>query len=264
MKIFYDKEAKQLVYIDRAATTDFWDSQWSVETKNSLSNLYKKDTYVSTITKKYLPSNSVIVEGGCGRGNHVHALKQNRYKVIGIDSAPKTIRLLQKYASDLDIRLDDVRKTKLDSGTVDGYWSLGVIEHFYDGFDDIADDIARILRVEGYFFVTFPAMNILRRVKAKFNIYPAYTQENKKSFYQYALNPNKVIHSFSERNFELVKFTRNNGFKGLKDEAPVCLQKYLQTIYNSNNLICKIIQLIIDKLLSFCCGHSALIIFQKK
>ena len=263
MAIYYHKNNNRLVYIEKNATAEYWDESWSEYTEESLAKIYKNDSYVSRITKKYLPKGSVIVEGGCGRGNHVHALFQNGYKSIGLDFAPKTIELLKKTAPNLDIRLDDVRNTKLHQNSVDGYWSLGVIEHFYNGFDLIADDIARILRKDGYVFLTFPAMNSLRSLKAKMNIYPEYRQEYEENFYQFALDPKVVIEEFKMRGFELISFKRSNGFKGLKDESPRWLKYLLQKIYDSNNIISKALGFFLDKLISNLCGHIAIMVFKK-
>ena len=75
MKIYYSNDKEQLVYIGSPATPAYWDNQWNRDLK-SLNKIYKNNTYVSKISKKYLPKNSTILEGGCGRANHVHALSQ--------------------------------------------------------------------------------------------------------------------------------------------------------------------------------------------
>ena len=263
MKRYYRKKDGQLVYIANSATPEYWDKSWEKETEASLVKLYKSNSYVSTITKKYLPKNSIIIEGGCGRGNHVYALHENDYKAIGIDFAPDTVQFLNKTFPQLDIRVGDVRCSKLESGSVDGYWSLGVIEHFYSGFDDIADDITRVLRVGGYLFLTFPVMNDLRNLKAKLHLYDSFDGGGIEDFYQYALNLDLVIKKFKERGYKVVSCVRTGGFKGFKDESPEWLQYFLQKIYDSNTIVCKIIGRILDKLLSFFCGHIAMIVLQK-
>ena len=82
MKRFYRKKNNALVYLGKKANQEFWDSQWT----NSKKKSFPKESYVSTITKEYLKSGSTIIEGGCGRGNHVYSLSLNNFNAIGIDS----------------------------------------------------------------------------------------------------------------------------------------------------------------------------------
>tara|TARA_Y100000591_G_C21820909_1_gene693549 strand:- start:671 stop:1462 length:792 start_codon:yes stop_codon:yes gene_type:complete len=263
MKVYYSKNKKSLVYISKKATPDFWDEQWNEDLSN-LDKFYKDDTYVSKITSKYLPKNSIVIEGGCGRANHVYALKKNGYRAIGIDFAPETVSFVNKHFSELDVRLGDVMQLELEAQTVDAYWSLGVIEHFFNGYKEIAEEANRILKNKGFIFLTFPSMNILRKTKAKLGLYPIYDNEDKENFYQFALDPDQVISQFKDLNFDLISKKRTNGFKGLKDESPRFLKLILQRIYDSDLILNKILSLFISKTTSFFCGHSILLVLKKK
>tara|TARA_Y100000768_G_scaffold521_1_gene394 strand:+ start:29097 stop:29888 length:792 start_codon:yes stop_codon:yes gene_type:complete len=263
MKVYYSKNKKSLVYISKKATPDFWDEQWNADLKN-LDKLYKNDSYVSKITSKYLPKNSVVVEGGCGRANHVYALKKNGYNAIGIDFAPETVSFVNKHFTELDVRLGDVMQLDLESQSVDAYWSLGVIEHFFSGYKEIAEETNRILKKKGYIFLTFPSMNILRKIKAKLGLYPIYNDLDKEYFYQFALDPDQVISQFKDLDFDLISKKRTNGFKGLKDESPKFLKPIFQRIYDSDLIFSKLFSLFISKTMSFFCGHSIILILRKK
>ena len=263
MKVYYSKNKKSLVYISKKATPDFWDAQWDGNLKN-LDRFYKDNSYVSKITSKYLPKNSVIVEGGCGRANHVYALKKNGYRAIGIDFAPETVSFVNKHFSELDVRLGDVMQLDLEEQSVDAYWSLGVIEHFFNGYKKIAEESSRILKKKGYIFLTFPSMNILRKIKAKLGLYPIYKNQDKENFYQFALDPDQVIYQFKNLNFDLISKKRTNGFKGLKDESPKFLRLIFQRMYDSDLMVNKLFSLIISKTMSFFCGHSIILVLRKK
>ena len=130
-------------------------------------------------------------------------------------------RSLRLYPT-LDIRVDDVRKTKFESASFDAYWSLGVIEHFFEGYLPIANEMARLVRPGGYLFLTFPHMSKLRKWKAKRGYFPLLENFSApKGFYQFALNPSDVIGVFEERGFHLIGQRRIEGFKGIKDEIPI-------------------------------------------
>ena len=67
------------------------------------------------------------------------------YRTIGMDFAPKTVESLKHHRPEVCQVLGDVRNLSLENESVDGYWSLGVIEHFYEGFDKIIQESYRIL-----------------------------------------------------------------------------------------------------------------------
>ena len=48
---------------------------------------------------------------------------------------------------------------------------LGVIEHFWGGYQQIAEDMHRVLRKEGFLLLTFLAMTDIRVWKAKRGTY---------------------------------------------------------------------------------------------
>ena len=259
MKRLYRKKNNALVYLGKKANQEFWDSQWT----NSKKKSFQKHSYVSTITKEYLKSGSTIIEGGCGRGNHVYSLSLNNFNAIGIDYADKTvISTLEEYP-ELDIRLGDVRNLDIGTGTIDGYWSLGVIEHFFDGYSEIASEIQRVLKSGGYIFLTFPTMSYLRKMKVKFGLFEVFQYEENQDFYQYCLDPSLVIKDFESLGFSLVHETNMDGFKGLKDESPEFFKKFLQIIYDSDHFTAKIIKSGISKFFSWYCGHVSLLILKK-
>ena len=47
--------------------------------------------------------------------------------------------------------LDDL---PVEDESVDGYWSLGVIEHFYDGYGEILSEMHRVIKRDGFFDIS--------------------------------------------------------------------------------------------------------------
>ncbi len=94
----YLKDKKALACFKERATADFWDKHWDIDNV-AFRNLILHDTSGSVVipmVKKYLPAGSTILEGGCGRGQIVYALKNQGYKVIGVDYAQSTILKIKK------------------------------------------------------------------------------------------------------------------------------------------------------------------------
>jgi hypothetical protein len=95
-----------------------------------------------------------------------------------------------------------------------------VIEHFYDGYEEIRDEMARVVRPGGYLFLTFPAMSWLRRLKARYGGYPSWqpTERQLESFYQFALPADEVASGFESHGFRLVREVSHLGVTGLSEE----------------------------------------------
>jgi len=264
MQRYYDREYERLIYVDNAPTEDFWDAHWqAIDFRKAI--CATPSTWVTRVTKKYLPAESKILEGGCGVANHVYALSKQGFIPIGLDFAPNTVEKIRKYAPELHIELGDVRDLPFEDNQFDGYWSLGVIEHFWDGYDEIAREMTRVLRPGGYLFLSFPCMSRLRRRKARKSQYPYWNGGDIEppGFYQFALNPELVKTHMSKLGFKLVYETGLDAVKGIKDEV-VYLNTTLQAVYDSKTIAAGIIRRMSNIILSNCSGHSRLLILQKR
>ena len=143
-KVYFDSAHQRLVYVDKKADQDLWNQTW-LSDENIESSIKKDNTFVSSYTKKYLSSGSTIMEGGCGNGHHVYALRNNGYKAFGIDYAESTVRTVNKIVPNIDIRVGDVFNLPIEDNSIDAYWSLGVIEHYYDGYQGITEEMVRTI-----------------------------------------------------------------------------------------------------------------------
>ena len=268
MKFFYNKDFNRLeIYFDNKTNVNglYWDNVWN-ENKKIPKNIYKKNTYVSKITKKYIQNNSKILEAGCGLGQFVYSLKKNKYDSYGIDIAKHTVNLVNKKFPDLNIVNGDVEKLPFNDNFFDGIWSLGLIEHFYNSHTKVLSESRRVLKPKGYFFLIFPSISILNKIKIYFNMYDPSDKNiivDKKAFYQFKLNEHFVIKELEDLQFKLIKKIRLDGIKGIKDEISF-LQPIFRYIYNSNNIFFKILSKIINKLFSNFTNHITLLIVQKK
>lgn len=266
---YYDPSRKQLVYIREEPTPDYWDRHWNAANIRRRVLRPRKYSYVVRITKKYLkPSDGPILEGGCGLGFHVESLGMNGYKCIGIDNAVKTVRALQRNIPELDIRLGDVRKLSFPDNYFAGYWSIGVIEHFWDGYNDIAEEMSRVIEPDGYLFLSFPYMSWYRKVSAKLGSYKEFNNQNVDSFYQFALNAEDVITNFEKMGFRLIKRKPRGILYGIRDEitplSPIvdCITKrsnentFTKAFYSG-------LESIMSAAFGFIFGHVVLLVFRR-
>jgi ubiquinone/menaquinone biosynthesis C-methylase UbiE len=260
--VFYDPEKQCLVYLSIQSSKFFWDNHWRSE-------IFKmprtRDRFVVRVTKKFLPTGSKVLDGGCGRGQIVWSLADAGYHAYGIDYASETVASTKHFIPELNVLEGDVRNLPFKSNSFDGYWSLGVIEHFFDGYNDIMKEMFRVLRPGGFAFVTFPSMSLLRKVKVKLGCYPVLKKDEtsiRRLFYQYALNEVDVLINFTKLGFEIVDQRRIDGTKGLKDEIMV-LKAILQPIYDGRSLPVKLTRKLLDCGSRRWCGHMSFMILSK-
>lgn len=219
---YYDETEGRLVYFTESATPEFWDNHWEKQIRETY---LSPPAHRSTVwmTRKYLPIGAAVLEGGCGMGDKVYALDKAGFMAHGIDYAQATVETIKRHWPHLHISLGDVRDLPFASNSFDGYWSLGVIEHFVDGYEKIAAEIARVLRPGGYLFLTFPMMNRIRRIRAQEGAYPKLEECDgeirRNNFYQYALDPDRVIEYFTSIGFTAVESGGLSSFDFLADET---------------------------------------------
>ena len=264
MKIYYDRKNKRLVYIGEKASPDFWNSHW--ETKNLKESVKrgKDNRLVLKTLQKYIPDKKGrILEGGCGRGQVVYCMHVHGYKSAGIDFAKKTVERTKRMFPKLDVKVGDVRNLPFPDNYFVGYWSIGVIEHFREGYSDILKEMRRILISGGYAFLTFPSMSFLRRLKAKLGLYKEFEGGEKGSFYQFALNPDTVIRDFEASGFKLIEKKNRSGIKGFKDEVST-FKPLLQKLYDSRgeSLWVRGFRFVLDRLLATFAGHTMFLVLR--
>lgn len=248
MKVYYDSREERLVFVRAAASADFWDRHW--QTGQLRKSVTRGNGFVVNKTKKYLSPNAKILEGGCGRANTVWGLQQAGFEAVGIDFAEKTVEAINEATPEIDVRFGDVRDLPFEDTSFDGYWSLGVIEHFYEGYQSIQSEMLRVLKPGGYLFMTVPAVSPLRRLKVLLGRYPSFepSEELLADFYQFALTPARIVEDFEASGFKLLERHGMDGLKGLKDEVTL-LKPALQALYDGKGWIARQVRSRIGKML---------------
>jgi len=222
---YFDNKNNRLVFISEKADDVYWDRLWQQMIKhvNYKQRPSRFNLYIRT-TKKYLKSGSVVLEGGCGLAQSSWNFYLSGYKTIALDYTPKTIDFINEKIPEVNPVLGDVKKLPFKDGELDGYWSFGVIEHFYYGFDVIASEAARVVRKSGYLFLTFPHMSKIRRLKVRRCEYPVweYSDVLKNNFYQFALDEDRVEEQLKKYGFQLVKKKKFDALGGWRRELNCC------------------------------------------
>lgn len=258
-KVYFDKAYNRLVYIGRPADEEFWDRQWAESIDEKA--IKRADPFVVNWTARYLGKGSHILDAGCGLANTVWGLKEAGFNAFGIDYAPKTVEIINRLAPDLNVQRADVRQLPFPDGHFDGIWSLGVIEHFIEGYRDILDETARVLKPGGLVFVTVPSVSPLRRVKVTLGAYPEFDGDFT-DFYQFVMSPRVVREAFADAGWKYVGGASRGGFKGLKDESGP-LRPMLQSLYDKKSKTARFMRAGLNRLLAPVSFHTRLYIFAR-
>ena len=264
---FYCTTKDNIVFVKEEASSSYWDNLWNEEAnwiERYTKGISLRGSFVK-LFQRYLPKGASVLEAGCGRGQFVYALSHNGYDVLGVDYAEKTVAILNKKLPELKVTLGDVTDLRdIADASYDAYYSGGVIEHFWDGYDSIVSEAHRVLKQGGHLFITFPFMSAARkRIKTSL---PQWTESRApQGFYQYALDPDKVIKAISSKGFQLIHRKSRNGAKGFTDSYPTfpvisSIQKW-----NNKSLFSRIIKRSTSKLLAIIgFGHTIELVFVKQ
>lgn len=230
----------QLAYYEKAATPEFWDDRWKdLQNNPGLYLQFQLPSIILDTVTSFVPKGGHILEAGCGMGSIVYALNKSGWKCTGVDFAQQTIDTIRIIKPELDVLTADVRQLPFPDRTFDGYISIGVIEHFFDGYAAIFQEMDRVLRRHGTILISFPAMNPLRRIKKSLGLYSSAYRSREKDqaleFYQYALDHRNVVNDLRRLNYTIKKIQWYEAWLGLADESPGAIGRLFRQIYNERS-----------------------------
>jgi ubiquinone/menaquinone biosynthesis C-methylase UbiE len=104
----------------------------------------------------------LVLEAGCGTGRFCFWLNKKGIDCIGIDIVPEIVKKAVFYAKDKGLPsyfvVADVCNLPLRDESIDGYLSLGVVEHFRSTVEVIKafKECRRVLKKGGIALITIP------------------------------------------------------------------------------------------------------------
>lgn len=261
-----------MICIDREATSEFWDDRWQHQNFHKNYEYTAKaagwfDKHLKSYLKQFVPAGGKILDGGCGTGQYVSAFAQWGYDSYGVDFAAKTVDFITNIFPLLKVSCQDVRNLDFPDNYFDAYYSGGVIEHFWDGYDPIIKEAYRTLKPGGYLFVSVPVFNSLRQLKAWLGAYDIYTQSTQpEGFYQFFVNYKNEMRHISELGFEFIVKIKSNAMLGLTREIP--LFRSVDAALTGNNPMKRyakaILRILTDYTLTFFAANGILMVFRKR
>jgi ubiquinone/menaquinone biosynthesis C-methylase UbiE len=154
------------------------------------------DCNVAKFLSEFFKAGHLVLEAGCGTGRFCFWLNKKGVSCVGIDIVPEIVKKAAFYAKEKGLPtqfiIADVCNLPLRDESIDGYISLGVVEHFRSAVEVIKafKECRRVLKKRGQALITIP--NIFVPLRNRLLLYisrgrigmfhKAYT---KKTFYRF-------------------------------------------------------------------------------
>ncbi len=189
----------------------FWTERWdSFDRKIKTESITKREEY--RIIKPFLkniPVRGRILDAGCGMGEWTVFLADQGYDAVGLDISEKTILRLKELLPDYQFIHGDIRKTFFENDSFDACISWGVFEHYENGMGDCLKEVNRILKPNGWLFMSVPYQNwrhILRdalEFHNRSNRYKKNSYIQPHRFYQWRFTKGEIYQELELRGFRV-------------------------------------------------------------
>ena len=210
-----------LAYYAQTATEEHWTDLWQKNRLDHLLTVAGRDP-LSMYLQKHLGDARLVIEGGCGLGQHVIFFEQLGYRIVGGDFSLKALQghKLSQPASPL-VALDLLHMPFADD-TFEGHISIGVIEHFVAGPGEILAEIYRTQSPGSVLLISVPWLNGYRRL----NGWAIRRTQSKRrragaEFYQYAYSTAELKSVLEAAGFQVERFYPYSPAKGLREVPPL-------------------------------------------
>ncbi len=148
--------------IDNQGWDEYWEKQQSVNNRmyDYIAAFYRQfiiKPYLNKYIHKYFPKGARLLHAGCGSGQSDIDIT-NDYSVIAMDISLKALNIYRKNHSSFEKLIqNDIRRMDLENNSIDGIFSLGVMEHF-DETDIvlILHEFKRVLKINGKIVLFWP------------------------------------------------------------------------------------------------------------
>lgn len=149
------------------SSPDYWANSWDDIGFDDALRLCSQDP-LRPVFEKYISKDSLVLEGGCGKGHWVAYLKNKGHNVVGLDFSHRTLVELNNNYPGLSLTSGNVNALPFADNSFDIYYSGGVVEHFEDGCDEALAEARRVLKESGTLLLSVPYYSPMRRILTPF------------------------------------------------------------------------------------------------
>jgi len=219
---------------------EYWQDQWEQrDFDKQVASAEKKAWWAELLRLlEDVGSDDLVVEAGCGLCQFVYRIHGMGHRIVGIDITDATLERVREHHAELDLRAMDVREMDFPDSSVKFMLSLGVLEHFEEGPDDLLREAARVIEPGGVFFATVPYSNVYRRMREPWRRLQRSVGKRlglrsflDAVFYQYTYARKDMIRRLAEHGFEVEKTLLHHSHVAVKKDLA---KNYLFRAMNLN------------------------------
>ncbi|KPL08059.1 hypothetical protein AMJ85_08960 [candidate division BRC1 bacterium SM23_51] len=217
---------------DDAAFQDrYWSGVWgerSMDNWRAYVNAIDRNEQMK-VMRPYLsglPSNSRILDGGCGLGHWTLYFAAKGFRSVGIDISRETIARLQERLLNVHrafFVVGDIRAIACKDASFDAYLSWGTFEHFEEGLQPCLQEAWRVLKPSGHLFITVPFYNRrhirrdrLSRQRSSDTSQVEAPEQKEMRFYQWRLTKSELRRELELGGFKVLEIVAVNKWQGLR------------------------------------------------
>jgi SAM-dependent methyltransferase len=189
---------------ENGPSESYWTQNWKNKTLHADVQSLRL-TPESRAIRARVSAGSRILEAGCGLGQWVRYLNTLGYHTTGIDFSRATISRLKTELPGYDWRVGDVTALPFSTEEFDAIISWGVIEHFETGPGHVLSEYLRVLRTNGWLFITVPYLNWRRKWihRGRLNNRSDFQKEQSLAFHQHILTSSEISEWIKNSGFVL-------------------------------------------------------------
>jgi SAM-dependent methyltransferase len=255
------RDGRLVMHRAAADTGEYWDAMWKADPPRHAPN-ERLTRWYREPAERHLPKVGLIVEAGCGNGNIMRTFTRAGWRVEGLDFAERTIDENRRIDPAGLYRVGDVRELPYGDGSLAGYISLGVIEHFADDVRaGILRECSRCLRPGGAAFITTPYYSPLRSLRADMGLLDR--DDAGLPFYQYYFTRSDLARQIEDAGLTVVEADAYDIYKGIKDTIPAAWVRRTMDRFKAIGPRCSRFLHHPPRWIRDRCGHMQLIIARK-
>lgn len=254
-------------YMRKGSQKDYWQAQWSARDLGAQIRSAPKKAWWPILDRivEPLSAESLILEAGCGMGQFVYLLHQRGKTVIGVDITEVELARSKRACPELNLQIQDVRNLAFADESVDLMVSLGVVEHFEEGPDQVLAEACRVISPGGILFITVPYTNLIRRMQEPFrtvlhNFYNPLSHGM--TFYQYTFSRRRFLDKLRQYGFTPIETMLHHSHVTVRKDWPRLGRFLFSPLRNDRKRIRRWTDRI-DRLSPKILSHMLLVVAQK-
>lgn len=187
-------------------TRQSWEDIWqnaSVEIELEVLD-QKRTAETLGVFPQYLSREGIILEAGCGLATVIMKLCDMGFNVIGLDYAARALHTARAYDPALRLQAGDVHALPYRDGSLHGYLSFGVLEHFEHGIGPALREANRVLAPGGVIVLTIPYPNVVHRLVHWRRRLAGQSQLTDEEFYESTYTQHQLKAGLEDTGFEVL------------------------------------------------------------